>query len=171
MNANWVWQLDKLRHWTTACHGPHEILAGAFKPLLANKNQGAVMQLLTGTSHSNRRISAAVIGLAVLGLLPGVAAALPESAVAESEGAVQILRDVGTGKALEEYWSAEAVEYRATAEAVLSSVGASYISRGAISSAVLSDFLVLFGGGGGAPQDLVKLRPESASIQQKTVVK
>ncbi|MDP9141837.1 MAG: hypothetical protein M3O62_13700 [Pseudomonadota bacterium] len=114
---------------------------------------------------------------AAIGSLAGLAyplavSALPENPTEADTGAgIQIVREVETGKALAEYWDAQPVEYRATAEAVLNSVGGGQISRGSISGSVLSDFLVLFGGGSGAPQDLIKLRRESASIQQETVVK
>lgn len=130
------------------------------------------MAAITGV-HSGMRIDlSALVGLLALAVMPGVAMARPASFEnGAPDAGTEIVRDVGTGKALEDYWAAEAAEYRATAEAVLNSVGASYISRGSLSGSVLSDFLLLFGGGAGAPQDLVKLRPESASIQQKTVVK
>lgn len=100
-------------------------------------------------------------------------AALPADAeVSNPEAELQVVREIETGRALADYWDAAPVEYRATAEAVLNSVGASYLSRDSIGASALTDFLAWFGGGGGAPQDLIKLRPlESATVQQETVVK
>lgn len=118
--------------------------------------------------RSSKVLAASAFAALIAVAFPGIGAA---RTVSPEPAELQIVRDVGTGKALSEYWSAEPAEHRATAEAVLGSVGASYLSRGTISGSVLADFLVLFGGGGGAPQDLVKLRPESAPIQQETVVK
>jgi hypothetical protein len=105
---------------------------------------------------------------------PMKASALTEAPATTDSGAAaepQIVREIETGKALDDYWDAQPVEYRATAEAVLNSVGGGQISRGSVSGSALADFLMLFGGGSAAPQDLIKLRPESASIQQETVVK
>ncbi len=99
------------------------------------------------------------------------AAPSAERAGTDAIGALQVVREVETGAALADYWRVEPVEYRATAEAVLNSAGANYISRNSVAASALTDFLVLFGGGGGAPHDLVKLRTESATVQQGIDVK
>lgn len=124
-----------------------------------------------GSTDTIRAMVRAVAALMFVGASVANAALAAESLQALAPEPLQIVREVETGTALADYWRAQPVEYRVTAEAVLSSVGASYIRRDSISGSALADFLVWFGGGGGAPQDLVKLRPESATVQRETVVK
>lgn len=59
-----------------------------------------------------------------------------------------------------DFWNATAAEYQATAEAHLERLGARNIQTPSAAGSIMADFLLMFGGGGGAPQDLVKPRAE-----------
>ena len=61
--------------------------------------------------------------------------------------------------ALSEFWRASPAEYQASAEQILDLVGAADLRKGSLAGNAMADFLRMFGGGAGAPQDLVKRRP------------
>lgn len=117
-------------------------------------------------------VGPSVVALCGLLSVHSASAALAAEAGDLEVAPLQVAREIETGAALADYWVAQPVEYRVTAEAVLDAVGASTLSRDSVGASALADFLVWFGGGGGAPQDLIKLRPlESATVQRQTVVK
>lgn len=64
-----------------------------------------------------------------------------------------------TGMGIADYWIATPAEYAATAESVLDAVGAPSMRRGTVTGSVAAELLTMFAGGGGAPQDVVRLRP------------
>ncbi|MFA5940154.1 MAG: hypothetical protein WC809_12425 [Sinimarinibacterium sp.] len=71
------------------------------------------------------------------------------------------------GTAIADYWAATPAEYAATAESILDAVGAPSVRRGTVTSSIAVELLTMLGGGGGAPQDVVKARPlvQSPSVQ------
>jgi hypothetical protein len=69
------------------------------------------------------------------------------------------------GSALADLWVASAAEYQATAEAELERLGTRNIQQADLTGAVVAGFLQMFSGGGGAPLDLVKPRPDAAGLE------
>lgn len=68
----------------------------------------------------------------------------------------------GGGMAIGDLWEASAAEYQASAEALLARLGARNIEHADLAGSMMADFLRMFGGGGGAPLDLV--RPSTAAF-------
>ena len=66
---------------------------------------------------------------------------------------------VGGGVALGDLWAASAAEYQASTEALLERLGARNIEQADLAGSMMADFLRMFGGGGGAPLDLVRPSP------------
>lgn len=66
------------------------------------------------------------------------------------------------GVAIGDLWAASAAEYQASIEALLERLGAHNIERADLADSMMADFLRMFGGGGGAPLDLV--RPNTAAV-------
>lgn len=57
-----------------------------------------------------------------------------------------------------------AAEYAAAADAILGSVGANELRRGTFVASLTVELLAMFAGGGGAPQDVVKVRSPEARV-------
>ncbi|MGB0220679.1 MAG: hypothetical protein ACPGJF_15180 [Sinimarinibacterium flocculans] len=69
------------------------------------------------------------------------------------------------GMALGDVWDASAAEYQASAELYLEQLGARNVQAADPVGSIMAGFLQMFAGGGGAPQDLVKPRPEGFGAQ------
>ena len=80
--------------------------------------------------------------------------------VASTAAAVDAQAPAG-GVAIGDMWEASAAEYQASAEGLLETMGARNIREASLSGSMLVGFLQMFGGGGGAPQDLVSPRTDA----------
>ena len=68
---------------------------------------------------------------------------------------------ISGGEAIGDLWLASAVEYQASAEAMLERLGARNVQRPDLVDSMMADFLRTFAGGGGAPLDLVQPRVDA----------
>lgn len=60
---------------------------------------------------------------------------------------------------------ASAAEYQASAEEYLDRIGARNVQEADLVGSMMADFLQMFSGGGGAPQDLVKPRADGGGLE------
>lgn len=67
---------------------------------------------------------------------------------------------IDQGMAVGDLWEASAAEYQASVEGQLERVGGRNVQASDPIGSIMADFLQMFAGGGGAPQDLVRPRPE-----------
>lgn len=63
-----------------------------------------------------------------------------------------------SGTSIADYWAATPAQYAAAAEAILDSAGVSNLQRGSIAASATAELLIMFAGGGGAPQDVVEAK-------------
>jgi hypothetical protein len=97
-------------------------------------------------------------------IVPLMMLLLSTSASADIDG-----RSISGGEAIGDLWSASAVEYQASAEAMLERLGARNIQRPDLVDSMMADFLRTFSGGGGAPLDLVEPRVDAFGAEELTL--